>query len=149
MSGLVEKWILMAEVGLKSEPNMEKNSHLNGMTWIYAFSCKIIARKESRMFILHQVSMSLRCSLFKCTAKAPLIIKDWFKSPFYNLNKHWAWLMLHIISSCHLRLLCVFTVSLTPPQYQPQFTAEQLVLWGWAYNSNPEPSNSSVLLMKA
>lgn len=130
-------------------PNMEKVPIW--MVWpgsIYGFSCKIVGRKESRMFTLHQVSMSLHWSPFKCTAKAPLIIKDWFKRPFYNLNKHWACLMLHIISSCHLWLLCVFTVSFTPPQYQPQFTAQQLVPWGWVYNCNPEPSNSSVLIMK-
>lgn len=130
-------------------PNMEK-VHI----WmlcprsIYGFSCKIRARRESRMLTLHQVSVSLHCSPFKCTAKAPLIIKDWFKRPFYNLSKHWAWLMLHIISSCHLLLLCVFTVSFTPPQYQHQFTAEQLVLWSWVYNCNPEPSNSSFLIIK-
>lgn len=131
-------------------PNMEK-VHI-WMLWpgsSYVFSCKIGARKESRKFTLHQVPVSLHCSPFKCTAKAPLIIKDWFKRPFYNLSKHWAWLMLHIISSCHLLLLCVFTVSLTPPQYEPQFTAEQLVLWGWAYNENPEPSNSSLSIIKA
>lgn len=43
----------------------------------------------------------------------------------------------------------MFTVSLTPPQYQPQFTAEQLVLGGWAHNGNPEPSSSSCLVTKA
>lgn len=129
-------------------PNMEK-VHI-WMLWPGLwFSFKIGAGKESRMFTLHPVSVSLHCSPFKCTAKAPLIIKDWFKRPFYNLSKHWAWLMLHIISSCHLLLLCLFTVSFTPPQHQPQFTAEQLVLWGWVCNCNPEPNNSSLLIIKA
>lgn len=108
-------------------PNVEK-VHI-WMLWpacIYVFSCKIWARKKSRMFTLHQVSVSLQCSPFQCIAKAPWIIKDWFKRPFYKLSKHWAWLMLHIISSCHLLLLHVFTVSLTPPRQQPQFTAGQL-----------------------
>ena len=101
-------------------PNMEK-VHI-WMLWpgsIYVFSCKIRASRERRMFTLHQVFAPLHCSLFKCTAKAPLIIKDWFKRRFYNLSKHWAWVMLHIIPFCHLLLLCVFTVALTPPQYQP------------------------------
>lgn len=123
MSGLVAGWILTAGMGLKSEPNSKCC-----LTWkefisecydlhVSVFSCKIGAKKKGRMFTLHQASVSLQCSPFQRTAKAPRIIKDWFKRPFYNLSKHWAWLMLHIISSCHLLLLRMFTVSLTPPQH--------------------------------
>lgn len=44
--------------------------------------------------------------------------------------------------------LCVYRASHSP-SVSAQFTAEQLVLWGWAYNCNSKPSNSSLLIIKA
>lgn len=88
---------------------------------------------------------------FKCTVKAPLIIKDWFKRAFHNLSKQWNWLMLHIISSCHLLLLCVYCASHSPSvparicsreagppglmaQLQPWVQQQQPLDWLWKHN---------------
>lgn len=153
MSGLVVRWTHMAAMEIKTEPSPKGHQALK------KFPSECCGLGLSMVFLVKsELGKKAGCSLctkslcpcivlsFKCTAKAPLIIKDWFKRPFHNLSKQWAWLMLHITASCHLLLLCVFTVPLTPPQYQPEFAAEQLVLRGWWHNCNPEPSNSSLLI---
>lgn len=142
-----------APVGIKTEPNSKGHQTLKkftpdccGLDLSMVFLVKSELGKKARRLLSTKSLCPCIVLSFKCTAKAPLIIKDWFKRPFHNLSKQWAWLMLHILSSCHLLLLCVFTVPLTPPQYQPKFEAEQLVLWGWWHNCNSEPSNSSLLI---
>lgn len=108
------------------------------MIWIYLwFSYKIRSRKESRMLTLHQVSVSLHCSPFKCTAKAQLIIKDWFKRPFYNLSKHWAWLMLHIISLLSFTAtLHVYYVSHSPSVPAPIYSG---AAGPWGLSTQQQP----------
>lgn len=140
-------------MGIKTEPNSKGHQTLKkftsecfGLDLSMFFLVKSeLGKKAGRSLSTKSLCPCIVLS-FKCTAKAPLIIKDWFKRLFHSLSKQWAWLMSHIISSCHLLLLCVFTVPLTPPQYQPEFAAEQLLLRGWWHNCNSEPSNSSLLI---
>lgn len=123
-----------------------KSSHLHVMTWIYLrFSYKIRAKKES---LLCTISMSLHCSPFKCTAKASLIIKDWFKRLFHS--KHWAWLMLHIISLLSFTAsLHVYHVPHSPSAPAPNYS-RAAGPEGWAHhNNNPECSSSSCLITEA
>lgn len=153
MSGLVVRWAHTAAMGIKTEPNFKGHQTLKKFTSDccgLALSMVFLVKSELGKKVGRSLSTKSLCPCIvlslKCTAKAPLIIKDWFKRPFHNLSKQWAWLMLHIISSCHLLLLRVFTVPLTPPQYQPESAAEQLLLRGWWHNCNPEPSNCSLLI---
>jgi len=130
-------------------PNMEK-VHIC-MLWPGSISGFLIKSelREKAGCSLCTVSMSLHCSPFKCTAKAPVIIKDWFKRLFHSLSKHWAWLMLHIISLLSFTAsLHVYYVPHSPSALAPNYS------WaagpgGWAHNNNPECSSSSCLITEA
>lgn len=115
MSGVVLRYTSKTEPNSKGHQTLKKfTSECCGLDLAVIFLVKSVLGKKAGCSLSTKSLCPCIVLSFKCTAKAPLIIKDWFKRLFHNLSKQQTWLMLHIISSCHLLLLCVYCASHSP-----------------------------------